>query len=251
MEKKFIIIFILLFIISIALIIIDSESELNDRIYNLTSHILTPGRKITNQWARYRKLKERNRALLKQIAKLSYKERRYEAIKKENEHLRKILEFQENFSYDLIPCEIINRLSEALNISYLLSKGASSGIREDDPVIGFHGVFGKVLKVGKKTSVVQTLENYNISLSAMDKRSQVKGILKWARGFYLEGVPLYADVREGDTIVTSGRGSVFPRDLKIGKVVSLKKDKSDYSLRIEVEPFENFRDPEVVFLLKK
>ena len=83
----------------------------------------------------------------------------------------------------------------------------------------------------------------------MDKRSEVKGILRWHNKFYLEGVPLYADVEKGDTITTSGIGSVFPRGLRIGKVTKISRDESAYSLSIEIEPFEDFNNPDVVFLI--
>lgn len=208
-------------------------------------------RTVVNRWVEYKNYKEKDRRLLEEIARLSYENQRYQSLKKENEQLRKILEFETKFPKEIIPAEILNRVPEMVNISYMISKGHLKGIEVGDPVIGFYGVFGKVLKVESESAIVQTLMNYNVALSAMDQRSTVSGILKWDMKFYLEGIPLYADIEYGDTIVTSGRGSIFPEGLRIGKVVKISKDESAYSIIIEVEPFENFNNPDVVFLIKQ
>ncbi len=248
MKKKILFTYIILVFISLILLIIDLRLKLplNSMVLNFFP-IKT--RSILNQWKEYKKLEEKNKELLKEIARLSYESQIYQSLKKENEQFRKILEFQSNFPLDIVPAEIVSKLPQMINISYIISKGSSKGIKEDDPVIGFNGVFGKVLKVGSETSIIQTLVNYNVALSAMDKRSEVKGILRWHKKFYLEGVPLYADVEKEDTIITSGIGSVFPRELRIGKVTKISRDESAYSLSIEIEPFEDFNNPDVVFLI--
>lgn len=248
MKKKILFTYIILVFISLILLIIDSRLKLplNSMVLNFFP-IKT--RSILNQWKEYQKLEEKNKELLKEIARLSYESQRYQSLKKENEQFRKILDFQSNFPLYIVPAEIVSKLPQMINISYIISKGRSKGIKENDPVIGFNGVFGKVLKVGSETSIIQTLVNYNVALSAMAKRSEVKGILRWHKKFYLEGVPLYADVEKEDTIITSGIGSVFPRGLRIGKVTKISRDESAYSLIIEIEPFEDFNNPDVVFLI--
>jgi len=250
MERKFLVSYIILILTSLLLIILDCSAgpPLGGRIYNFFS---IEARQQLNRWTGYKDLEKKNKSLLKDIAKLSYEMEIYETVKRENEQLKKTLEFESNSPLDIIPCQIVNRLPEAVNVSYFISKGAFMSIEVGDPVIGFNGVFGKVLKVGNETSIVQTLMNYNVALSAVDQRSKVRGILRWHRRFYLEGVPIYADVKEGDTIVTSGKGSVFPQGLWIGKVISISMEESGYSLRIETEPFEDFTNPDVIFVIKK
>jgi rod shape-determining protein MreC len=206
---------------------------------------------VANRLEDYRVYREKNKKLLNKIAKLSYESQKYKELKKENELLRKTLEFELNFPGDIIPAEILSRVPEIVNISYIISKGSIEGIEVGDPVIGFYGVFGKVLKVANENSVVQTLMNYNVSLSAVDQKTDVRGILKWDSKFYLEGIPNFANVEIGDTIVTSGRGSIFPPGLQIGKVDKISKDESTYSMLIEIEPFEDFENPDVVFIIKK
>jgi len=250
LKKKFVLTYILLTLVSLFLIIIDSRLKvpLNSQLYKFFSPRI---RGVVNQWAECKKCEEKNKSLQKEIAELSYERQIYRTLKQENEEFRKILGFQSNFPLDIIPAVIVNKLPEMVNISYVISKGSLKGIEEDDAVIGFDGVFGKVLKVGSESAVIQTLMNYNVALSAIDQRSDVKGILKWDMKFYLEGVPLYADVEAGDTIVTSGRGSIFPRGLRIGKVTKIIRGESTYKSKIEVEPFEDFNNPDVVFVIKR
>ncbi len=221
---------------------------MNNRLYNYFSMNIMG---VVNRLDEYKTYRDRNKKLLEEIAKLSYESQKYQELKKENELLRKTLEFELYSPIDIIPAEILSRVPEIVNISYIISKGSIEGIEVGNPVIGFYGVFGKVLKVANENSIVQTLMNYNVSLSAIDQRTEVRGILKWDSKFYLEGVPIFANVEIGDTIVTSGRGSIFPPGLQIGKVGKISKDESAYSMSIEIEPFEDFENPNVVFIIKK
>ncbi|MEA1912428.1 MAG: rod shape-determining protein MreC [candidate division WOR-3 bacterium] len=250
MKKKFIGTYLLLLFFSLCIMIIDSKEKvyLSDRLYNFFSFNI---RDLINKWTRSKELERENSKLLKEIAELSYEKQSYQTLKKENQKLKKILKFQTQYPKSIIPCRIINRLPEEVNLSYLIGKGASQGIRENAPVISSKGVFGKVLKVGRENSLVSTLKNYNVALSALDTRSNVKGIFRWDKKFYLEGVPQYADVKSGDTIVTSSKGSVFPEGLPIGRLVRVSKDEANYSLKIEIEPFEDFSDVDVVFVIKE
>lgn len=250
MKKRLLLTYIIFILISLLLLLIDTklENPMNNRLYNYFSMNIMGVVNRLNEYGTYR---ERNKKLLEEIAKLSYESQKYQELKKENELLRKTLEFELYSPIDIIPAEILSRVPEIVNISYIISKGSIEGIEVGNPVIGFYGVFGKVLKVANENSIVQTLMNYNVSLSAIDQRTEVRGILKWDSKFYLEGVPIFANVEIGDTIVTSGRGSIFPPGLQIGKVGKISKDESTYSMSIEIEPFEDFENPNVVFIIKK
>ena len=196
-------------------------------------------------------MKKENARLLEKIAALSYEKQIYNELKKENQELKEIIEFKFSYPKVIIPAEIKRRTPEEINLSYQIGKGASDGIERNAAVISYKGVVGKVLKSGKNTSVVQTLKNYNSAISVKDTRSKIEGILKWNKKFFIEGIPQYADLKEGDTLVTSGKGSVFPKGLPVGIVTYAGRKVDDYSLEIEVEPFENFSKVDVVFVIKE
>lgn len=250
MEKKILRVYLLLFCISLLFIVIDgfSDIKLRDKSYDFLSLNF---RNFFSKLLPGDGLKEENSRLLNKIATLSYERQVYDELKKENQELKKILEFRFNYPNVIIPVEVERRTPEEINLSYQIAKGTSDGIERNAVVISFKGVVGKVLKVGKNTSIVQTLKNYNSAISIKDTRSEAQGILKWNKKFFIEGIPEYADLKEGDTLVTSGKGSVFPKGLPIGIVTYARKNPNDYSLETEVKPFEDFNKVDVVFIIKK
>lgn len=250
MKKKFLRIYLILFFVSLFLILIDgfSDIKLGNKCYDLFSFNFC---KFFSRVSSGNDLEEENKQLLKKMAALSYKKQMFDQLRKENQELKKILEFRFNYPKFIVPAEITRKTPEEVNLSYRIGKGISDGIEKNAPVISFNGLVGKVLKVNKNTSVIQTLKNYNSAVSIRDTRSKEQGILKWNKKFFIEGMPQYADIKKGDTIVTSGVGSVFPRGLPVGVVTSVEKQTNDYSLGTEVVPFDDFDKIDVIFIIKK
>jgi rod shape-determining protein MreC len=249
-EKKFLKVYFLFVFVSLSLLVFDvlSDIKLGNKFYRF----LSPNfQNFFYKFLQNNDLEEENKRLLKKIAKLSYEKQTYDELKKENKELKEIVEFRFNYPKVIIPAEVERRTPEEVNLSFQISKGSSDGIEENAAVISFEGVIGKVIKSGKNTSVVQTLKNYNSAISVKDTRSRIEGILKWNRKFFIEGIPQYADLKKGDTLVTSGKGSVFPKGLPVGIVTYAKKKTNDYSLEIEMEPFEDLNKVNVVFVIKK
>jgi len=225
-----------------------SDIKLESKFYELSSFNFC---KFFSKISSETDLERKNKKLLKEIASLSYKKQMFDQLRRENQELKKILEFRFNYPEFIIPAEITKKTPEEINLSYMVGKGISDGVKKNAPVISFNGLVGKVLKTNESTSVIQTLKNYNSAISIRDTRSKAQGILKWNKKFFIEGIPQYADIKAGDTIITSGDGSVFPRGLPVGIVISVKKQENDFSLDTEVETFDNLDKIDVVFIIRK
>ena len=250
MKKKFLQIYLSLFFISLFLILIDGFSgiKLNSTFYDFFSFNFS---RFFSRVSYESDLEGENKRLLEKMAELSYKKQMFDQLRTENQELKQILEFRFNYPKFIVPAEIMRKTPEEVNLSYRIGKGLSDGIEKNAPVISFNGLVGKVLKVDNNTSVIQTLKNYNSAVSIKDTRSKEQGILKWNKKFFIEGMPQYADIKEGDTVVTSGMGSVFPRGLPVGVVTSVERQTNDYSLDTEVVPFDDLDKIDVVFIIKK
>ena len=250
MERKFLRVYFLLFLVSLFLILVDgvSDSRLGKKCYDFFSFNFC---KMFSKVLSENALEQENKRLLQEMAALSYKEQMFDQLRKENQELKRILEFRFNYPKYIVPAEIVRKTPEEVNLSYGIGKGSSDGIEKDAPVISFNGLVGKVLKVNQNTSVIQTLKNYNSAVSVRDTRSREQGILKWDKKFFIEGMPQYADIRKGDTIVTSGVGSVFPRGLPVGIVENVGKQTNDYSLDVEILTFDDLDKIDVVFIIKQ
>jgi rod shape-determining protein MreC len=65
----------------------------------------------------------------------------------------------------------------------------------------------------------------------------------------MENIPKTADVQEGDLIITSGYGGVFPKGLPVGLVTTLKNDEGGLLKIAVLEPAVDFQKLEDVAVI--
>lgn len=58
----------------------------------------------------------------------------------------------------------------------------------------------------------------------------------------LRDMPYHSDVKQGDTIVTTGFSSVFPKDIPVGTVTDVEHSSNGYTLNIQVNLAVNMAD---------
>ena len=127
-----------------------------------------------------------------------------------------------------------------------LNKGTSSGIQVGMPVITPRGLVGVVVEVGLYYCRVSTFLDTSVSVGAVTTRATENGLCEgdYARLHNgcatLRGLPEEADVEVGDLVVTSGRGSVYPYGIPIGRVVDISANAFSRTTEATVEPFTDF-----------
>ena len=62
-------------------------------------------------------------------------------------------------------------------------------------------------------------------------------------------VPIVAEVKLGDKVISSGMGGVFPKGLVVGVVVDVVKQKQDLFQRITIAPSANLSRLEEVAIV--
>ncbi len=125
-----------------------------------------------------------------------------------------------------------------LSNNYLtIDKGRKDGIKDGMGVINDQGVVGIVSSVSSHFSVVLPIINSYARMNAKLAGKSEEGTLFWNGGdiryAYLEEVPHYIEVSEGDSVRTSVYSSVFPEGMLVGKVVSWRSRKDNfYSIEV-------------------
>ena len=124
------------------------------------------------------------------------------------------------------------------------------GAHRNQPVIGHRGLVGRVVAVGGDYAKVQLVTDRTSAVGVMIERTGRQGV---ARGdghaaLQLDYVPLQADVRPGDRVVTSGVDGVYPRGIPLGAVKSVRPGNQLFH-RIEVVPLVDFGTLDHVYLL--
>lgn len=206
-------------------------------------------------WA-YTKLKQDNQRLNKQVDQLQEKVNSLEEMQYENIRLREALGFmeQEQAQFDLEPARVIARDPRNWFSTTTINRGKKDGLQKNMAVITRQGLVGRVISVSEHTASVLLL---------LDNRSAVGGLLQINRtpgvveglndkaGFVqMIHIPRDANVKIGQTVITSGLGSLFPKGIPVGKVVEVKTEPSGLLKNAIIRPFVDFNRLEEVFVIK-
>jgi len=196
-------------------------------------------------------VEEENEKLKKQLSDMKNLNLQLEEIMMENERLRKLLLLKEKLSFETIAAEVIGENPSAWSKTIIINKGKKDGIKKYLPVISPEGLVGKIIEVYPTSAMIQLIIDKDSGVPVLIKRTRERGIL--VGGFsnfcYLKYLPRFSDVKVNDIVLTSGFGVIYPKDILVGEVVSVKKD--SISPKVKVKPFVNFSRLEEVLIIKK
>jgi len=172
-----------------------------------------------------------NRALSEEIVYLRGEMRMARELERDNQMLRDSLEFVRRVPNRLISCEVIGRDGTGWWQTVRLDKGASSGVAEGRAVITPDGLIGRTVSVSARTADVLLLSDPSCKVSVRLARSGVFGVVAGLGikpgsqpACRLDYLLRDADIQEGDEIVTSGMGGLFPKGLTVGRVQRVELD---------------------------
>ncbi len=220
------------------------------------------GRSAGEEWQSlrsWRQLARETRSLRHRVADLEAQNLQMLRYRAENERLRKLVQLDPEAPAKRVAAEVISVESDHGARRLWLNRGSADGIRGDsesevkvtgDPVVSEAGLVGRVLRCDADRSYVLLLTDQAASVGARCVRSGAIGIVRGNGGAcQLEYLDQNADVREGDLLITSGLGGVFPKGLQLGKVSTVRKDIRRPTQVAEVEPLATLDRLDQVFIL--
>jgi rod shape-determining protein MreC len=236
--------------LSIVLLTRSEESKLNAS-RTILATLLYPVDRIGDRFARIDELTEENLRLKELAAGLYHERERLIQFRDERLRLRNMIGLREDSFYRFLPCEVIARSASRFHNSISVDRGSSDGVRNGMAVVGYRGLVGRVTQVFPHSSLVLLLNNKSISVSCIDKRSRVVGILEWEREnlFSLDFVGKEEDVQPGDTLITSGFGRLFPKNFPVGTVFRVTEERGGLSRKVGVVSMTNLRTIEELFIV--
>ena len=133
----------------------------------------------------------------------------------------------------------------------VISRGTRHGVRPGAPVVTPDGVCGKVIACGPHQSLVQTLLSPESRIAVLNLRSRVPALARPDRAgrLVLDYAPKDSDFRPGDTLVTAGLGTVFPKGLRVGEVVTVPDRPEALFKPVTIRPFADVSRVEQVFVI--
>ena len=154
----------------------------------------------------------------------------------ENINLKKLLYYKRDSNFDLVASKVLNMGSSSNLSSITINVGSDDGVKENLPIIIPEGVIGKTILVGKSTTLVQLITDVNFRASVRIYPSGSVGILRFLRDDICEvrEVQKNAEIKLGDTVLTSGFSDIYPPNLKIGSVIEIQDEIGSFQKIVKV-----------------
>ncbi len=165
---------------------------------------------------------------------------------------------EEHTDYTMCAARVITSSGEGsagFETLLTLNQGSAQGIQNGMPVVSTLGLVGMVVEVGINQCYVQTILKPTSSVGALSPESSNTGLLEGNFANLYDGravlkyLPENAEIKEGDTVITSGDGSVYPYGIPVGRVESVSVNPHSRTKEAIVTPLHDFSDTREVMIL--
>ncbi|MFC2948484.1 rod shape-determining protein MreC [Virgibacillus sediminis] len=274
LRKRRLFILLIGFIVLVALIgyslsdrdnITTAEQFINDTVGWAQRTVHAPVQFVTDIFTNIddvRNAYEENRILKEKLAEYGGLIYEVQELREENEELRDTLGITDSIrEYTPVQASVVSRSPERWMEQITINKGEQDGIRPNMAVITSEGMIGKVQTSSQFTSTVQLLTGFDQlnRISATISREDGQDIFGMIEGFDPETDSLLfriieesdEDLKEGELVVSSGMGGVFPAGLQIGEVKDVVPDQYGLTLTALVEPAANMYDIDQVIVVDR
>lgn len=162
---------------------------------------------------------------------------------------------EENRDYELERASVIGTDSADMFTSLIIDKGSGDGISVNDPVVYGNYLVGLVSKVHPSYSVVETILNPDLNISALESKTRETAYvtttieLSQKGSCMLSGLERTTQVTPGGIVITSGIGGTYPKGIIIGTVSEITESKYDLTNSAVIEPGVNVKEVEDIFVI--
>ncbi len=247
-KNKNFLLFIVLF--GLAMIFtIQSHSYHKSKFINSANSVSGGVYNSVNQISSYFNLKSQNALLAEENNRLN--------TLLTNNQINTISQLQNKSSIVKFEYTTGNVIRNSYNLSnnfLLINKGEKDSIKQDYGVCSSKGIIGIIDNISNNYATVISILNTKSRISAQLQKTNHYGSLTWDGNspsiIQLTDVEKVAPVTKGDTIVTSGRSSIFPKGIPVGTVIDSKLDATENFHEINVKLFNDMTNLEHVYIIK-
>ena len=199
-------------------------------------------------------LKNENQQLKDENSSLQEQLRELEILKSENNTLKEYVNLKDKYSsYTTVPAYVIQRSLSNYDKIIVINAGTDDGIDVNMPVISESGLVGHVISVTSDTAKVQTIidtaSNVSANISNVQDSVILKGTLNSTDILRATYIPADSTILQGDEVVTSGLGGIYPKGILIGNVKSVINTQNEADKYAEIEVSTDFSSLETVLVI--
>lgn len=168
----------------------------------------------------FRALSAENSALRQQVAALEVERQRLLALQYENDRLGSLLDLRKSSFPNGLPARVAARDPNLWYSQMVFDRGSSDGVQRNRVVVASSGLVGKVISVSSNASRVRLVLDSGTAVPAMLAESGALGVVYGEDGFscVMKFIDHDVKVREGELVLTSGLGDLYPGGIPIGRV---------------------------------
>ena len=264
--------FKILVIVAVFLVGIMAYAGANGRLtaapQELLSVVLTPLQKVTSAlsggaasvWEKYTSIDDvmdRNEQLEAENAELRQQMVDYDRIKAENDAYKALARIQDtNSEASYVSAFVIGRDPLDEFGGFTLDQGSTDGVAVNDAIISDRGyLLGVVVEVDATSCKVMTILHPSFNAAGVISRTRENGIITGSADYAADGLCILSNLarstlsREGNQVITTGLGGVFPPDVLVGVIKELTPEASGKSTLAVIQPGADPRTVRHVFII--
>ncbi len=235
----------------------DVVSTVMTPLKNATTILVRRAEKIYNYVFQYELLEAENELLREQIAEQNQDIRDAQTNKEEAEYLRELLNIaSKHTDYTFEIANVVSWSSSSYNSVMTISKGSSAGLEAGMCAITADGqLLGLISEVGASWATITTNLDTTSEIGAYIFGSGFSCIAQGDFDLLSDGqlmasyISSTASVRNGDQLLTSGEGDIYPAGLVIGTVSDVGNDEINVAKYAIITPTVDISSVEQVFII--
>lgn len=198
---------------------------------------------VTTQFKSRAELIAENEQLAAEIFEQRADLLRLHSLEQENAAMRRLLNSPLHETSRRMFAEVVAVDSDPYMQRVVVNRGSSSNAYLSMPVITDEGLVGQVIEVDYSFSRVLLLSDPASSVPVVNMRNQIRALAE-GNGTHDEldiaNVARSADIQEGDLLVTSGVGGVYPQGYPVAVVTSVGMSENQSFAEVKARPLVDF-----------
>jgi len=197
-------------------------------------------------------LQAENASLKARQRDLELRSMRYEDLARENAELRGLRAALPPVADRWLPAEIVNVQLSSLRQRLLIDRGAVNGVFKAQAVLDDRGLIGQTTNVGPWSAEVILITDPEHGTPVRIERTGLRTIAVGAgdaTSLALPYLPANADIKQGDLLVTSGLGGVFPQGYPVARVTEVHREAVQPLAQVRAAPLAHIGTDSEVMLV--
>lgn len=198
-------------------------------VYRIAAMPADAARNLRLAIADRKALTQENQRLREALLLTQARLNRLGAVAEQNTRLKELLEVQHSLGLGVQLAKLIDIVLDPYRQRITLDAGARQGVVVGQAVLDAYGVMGQISEVLPTTSTAVLITDASHAVPVVIERTGLRTIAYGSGSsdrLDVPNIPVSADVKAGDKLITSGLGGSFPAGFPVGEIQSVAAEPS-------------------------